>query len=64
MDDQFISLREAARRLSEAGHDVSYWRIWNAATTGRIPARLVAGRRLLLASELPLIVAAFAPADQ
>jgi len=65
MDDQFISLREAARRLTEAGHNITYWKLWDAATTGRIPARLVAGRRLLLASDLPQIIATFtAPADQ
>jgi hypothetical protein len=64
MKDEYVSLREAARLLTERGTPVSYWSLWNKATVGAVPARKVAGRLVLHESDLPKVVEAFTPAGQ
>lgn len=56
-----MPLNEVPRRLREHGLEVGYHACWRAATDGHIPAEKVGARWLVRRSDLPAIVAAFAP---
>jgi len=59
MPDTFVSLREASRLLTERGHPVSRWQLWDRAERGLIPAERIAGRWLIRRENLLAVTVAF-----
>jgi hypothetical protein len=64
MTDDYLSLGEASRLLTEGGVSAaSYWQLWRRYNEGRIPALRVAGRILIKRDDLPQVAETFTPAQ-
>lgn len=59
-----IAIIDLPRALRAEGIETTYNVVWRAASEGRIPAERHGKRWFVKASDLPLIVSAFAPVEQ
>ena len=61
MESEQIRLSSVPYELAQLGHNVSYQRLWRAATEGRIPTTRRGTHWLVDRADLTVIAEAFAP---